>query len=268
MALKWRALAERLAALAATLALARLFSLTGSPALDLDYALAVACLSLALPGLGPAALLATHSYALALSGGLHVLESLLMLLAAALALRYWLQASLWALALLTVDSQLLNTALLGSLIASLQAATPTSASALMVAYALMVSLRLYSQLPSGAVGAAGMVVAMGGHPDITGIPLLDAARLAGSWLSTNVLGPPNLLVQVLAYAAAGAAAPKIREVVGRGWLAPLPSAALVLASAYVTMHSLGLATPRALLLLPLASAAAGLARGRRSRARG
>ncbi|RLF05595.1 MAG: hypothetical protein DRK00_04055, partial [Thermoprotei archaeon] len=250
MALKWRAVVERLAALATTLLLASLFPLGGSLQLGLDYALAIACLSLALPGLGPAALLATYSYALALSGGLHVLESLLMLLVAALALRYWLQAALWALALLTASSQLLNAALLGSLIASLQVATPTSAAALMITYALMVSLRLYSELPPGAIGAVGMVVAMGGHPSLTGIGILDAARLTGNWLSTNVLGPPNFLVQALAYAAAGAAAPKIRDVVGKGWLAPLPSAALILASAYVTMHSLGLATPHALLLLP------------------
>lgn len=251
---------ERVAAFASTILVANMLPLASGVelGLELPHLVAISSLSLLLPGLGPAAITTLCSLTLALEGGLSLVESLLLLLVAALSFRYWYASILWIASLSFLHSTLVNAAMLGAMIGLLQLVNPVSAAALMLSYSLAVSLKACFTLPEGDPAILGMVVVAGSPVQPTGHPVLDAARVLGEWFSTNLLGSPNFLFQALIFAAAGAAPSKLREATGKGWLASLPSAFLLLASTYALSRKLGIPVAHSLLVVPLSSFIASL----------
>jgi len=234
---QWKlSIAERLASLASVAALSALWKLWGfGPTNPAAGELAIVCaLSLAHPGLGPAALLAYLSLSLAPSSGVWLVLALTLALPAAMAFRFWLQAALWLAALLAVHrANAVSYVALAALARSLQQATPSAAAALMAFYALAANLKLAASLPPGTIGCSGLVVAAA----LTGEgerPL----ELIGEWFRLNFLGAPRLLFQAAVYAVSGAAVVKGSLVVGRA-AAPLSVAAVSLAQ-YAVAARLGL----------------------------
>ena len=235
--MSWKlAVAERLASLSSVAALFALSRLCGlGPANATVHALMVICaLSLAHPGLGPAAFLAHLSLSLALSGGIWLVPALALMFPAAVAVRFWPQAVLWLAALLAAHrADVMSYAALAALVYSLRRVTPSSAAALMAFYALAANVKLAASLPPGTIACSGLVVAAA----LTGARR-HSLELVGDWFYSNFLGPPHLFFQMVVYAIGGAATVKGSLSVGR-LAAPLSAAAVSLAQ-YAVATRLGL----------------------------
>lgn len=239
-------LLERAGSLTATSALYAALTYFGGLSVAAEFALPTLCLSLVHPGLGPAGLLAIYAYNLIERGGVNLIKAILFLLPAGLSLRYWVQSTLWTIAIITAPVSLLNAVILALLVATIQNCTAGSAATLLATYAICVSLELYMLLPAGVVGSMGLVVSMGGYADA----LARSSEIAGDWIFTNLLGPPSVIAQAVVYAASGTAASKLKETTGKAWMASLASTFMLLISflvfskkfnIYPTIHVL--ATP-------------------------
>jgi hypothetical protein len=247
-----KAAVERLASLGFIAAVALLLKYWGQNPLGdhAIYALATAAaLSLAHPGLGPAALLAYLAVSLALSGGIWSVLALLLLPAAAFSIRFWPQSALWAIALSTVHLSLVNCLSLAALIFSLQYSTPSMAAALMAFYALAANVKLAATLPPGTLGCGGLVIAVGSAA-ADGFSLESISN----WFYANFLGPPRLLFQTLVFAVSGAAAAKLSDIEGGREIAALAPAAAILFAHYAVATNLGLNLDTLTVATPLATA--------------
>lgn len=191
-----------------------------------EHVLLTLCISVAHPGLGPAGVLIIYAYNLAEKGGVNLIKAILFLLPAGLSLRYWIQVTLWTIAVITTPASLLNAVILALFVTVIQNCTVSSAAALLTTYAIYVSLELYTLLPAGVVGSMGLVVSMGGYTNA----LARSSEIAGDWIFTNLLGPPSMIVQAIVYAASGAAASKLKETAGKAWMASLASTSILLMS--------------------------------------
>lgn len=178
-------------------------------------------LSLIQPGLGVAAL----AFPILIFRGFgHPLVLLLVAPVSVLALRFWPQACAWV-AAIGVDELIVNYAALIALAFSLKFASPGAAAILMFFYALSAGLKLSLMLPPGVLECRLLVVAQG----LASVNDSDWIALAGEWFFTNLLGPPRLLLLALTYAAAGAAASKLRKLEASRLAGVLPAAITALA---------------------------------------
>lgn len=245
-----KVLAERVISFLAVLALSGLLEIRGVAAFEaVTYSrLLIASLSLGHPGLGPATLLAYLAYFSATSNGLGPLQSILIIPVAALSIRYWVQAILWIASLGLLSMSPLNYAALGALIFSLRHVTPSFAATLVAFYALTANVILYSTLPPGSIACEGFVVVMKPHS-----PNQSVAGAVGNWLFSNLLGPPNLLLLVLVYAASGASVPRLNKLEAGERVAPLVSILTMLISYNFAAGKLGLTVSPFIIVAPTTS---------------
>lgn len=245
-----RVLAERGVSFLAVLALSELLEIKGVATFEAvtHSRLLIASLSLGHPGLGPATLLAYLAYFSATSEGLGPLQSILIIPVAALSIRYWVQAILWVATLGLLSMSPLNYAALGALMFSLRHVTPSFAATLVAFYALTANVILYSTLPPGSIACEGFVVVMK-----TQSLNQSVAGAVGNWFFSNLLGPPNLLLLVLVYAASGASVPRLNKLEAGERVAPLVSILTMLISYYFAAGKLGLTISPFVVVAPTTS---------------
>ncbi|MEM1508734.1 MAG: hypothetical protein QW291_06400 [Thermofilaceae archaeon] len=221
-----RFLLERASSLIITSILYVVLTYFSGFSMAVEHVLLTLCMSVVHPGLGPAGVLVIYAYNLVEKGGINLIKAILFLLPIGLSFRYWIQVTLWTFAVITIPASLSNAVILALFLTVIQNCTVGSAAALLATYAIYVSLELYTLLPTGVVGSMGLVVSMGGYTNA----LARSSEIAGDWIFTNLIGPPSMIVQAIVYAASGATASKLKEAVGKAWMASLASTSILLMS--------------------------------------